>query len=60
MQSWETIADLKVKIQDKNGSPADQQRLIFDGKQLEDDHTLAYYNIQEGATLHLIIRIRGS
>ncbi len=53
------VEQLKVMIQDREGIPPDQQRLIFTGKQMEDERTLGDYNVSAGAKIILILRLRG-
>jgi len=60
VEGFYSIQLVKLAIQDREGIPPDQQRLMYAGKQLEDDKTVANYNIQEQSTLHLVLRLKGN
>jgi len=53
------VSELKKMIEKHDQTPFDQQRLVYNGKQLEDERTLDYYNITQDTVVHIILRIRG-
>ena len=52
------IENLKARIQDSTGVPPNDQRLIYAGKQLEDNKTLKDYNVWNETTIHMVLRLR--
>ena len=59
LHSMSTLEEAKGAIEDQEGTPPHQQRLIFEGQQLEDGRTLSDYNIMHASVLHLVLRLRG-
>ena len=59
VQGSDTVRSIKQKISEKEGISADQQRLIFAGKNLEDDKQIQDYNLGKDSTIHLVLRVQG-
>ncbi|KAM3279965.1 hypothetical protein ACQJBY_047006 [Aegilops geniculata] len=59
VESTDTVGDVKAKIQREEGMSQEQQRLIFGGKPLEDERSLAEYNVNKDSTLHLLLHLPG-
>ncbi|KAI8147900.1 ubiquitin-related domain-containing protein [Fennellomyces sp. T-0311] len=53
------ISRIKERVEEKEGIPPPQQRLIFGGKQMSDEMTASEYSIQGGSVLHLVLALRG-
>ena len=59
VEEGDRIEDVKAKIHEKEGIPPEQQRLIFNGKQLDNHKTIGDYDIEEGSSVHMVLRLRG-
>jgi len=53
------VSRIKERVEEKEGIPPVQQRLIYGGKQMADEKTAADYNLEGGTTLHLVLALRG-
>ncbi|KAJ0612796.1 putative Ubiquitin-like domain-containing protein [Helianthus annuus] len=60
VEPFDTIQNMKSKIQNREGIPSCQQRLILNGKNLEDGHTLTDYGVHKGSTIHLSLKLRAA
>eukprot|EP00291_Cryptomonas_curvata_P010522 CAMPEP_0172177238 /NCGR_PEP_ID=MMETSP1050-20130122/15319_1 /TAXON_ID=233186 /ORGANISM="Cryptomonas curvata, Strain CCAP979/52" /LENGTH=77 /DNA_ID=CAMNT_0012849723 /DNA_START=128 /DNA_END=361 /DNA_ORIENTATION=- len=59
IEPTDTVKRIKERVEEKEGIPPQQQRLIFGGKQMHDDKTASDYNLEGGSTLHLVLALRG-
>ena len=59
IETDDTISRIKERVEEKEGIPPPQQRLIFGGKQMQDDKKACEYNIEGGSVLHLVLALRG-
>ena len=53
------VLEVKNALQEREGIQVDQIRLIFGGRQMSDEHTLEFYNVQPGAVIHMVLQLRG-
>ena len=59
IEAADKVQRIKERVEEKEGIPPAQQRLIFGGKQMSDEKTAAEYNIEGGSVLHLVLALRG-
>ncbi|EEQ38650.1 hypothetical protein EJF18_30486 [Clavispora lusitaniae] len=59
IEAGDKVVRIKEMMEEKEGIPPAQQRLIFNGSQLNDDATVSESGIQPGASLHLVLTLRG-
>ncbi|CAG98594.1 NEDD8 family protein RUB1 [Kluyveromyces lactis] len=59
VQSSETVYHIKELLEEKEGIPPSQQKLIFQGKQIDDNATIGSADLQDGSLLHLVLTLRG-
>ncbi|KAK8723123.1 hypothetical protein OTU49_011853, partial [Cherax quadricarinatus] len=59
IEPTDKVERIKERVEEKEGIPPPQQRLIFSGKQMNDEKTAADYKVQGGSVLHLVLALRG-